>query len=269
MIKFSGIFARIVKTKLLLTAIISVLFLGGVAFAAMFTPGGQDVVHPVIATPMPSLRQASKSGLTHGGPVPGVSGTAAAIPQATPDAATYASHSPNQGNNTLQASVKPQSGQGSQLNQSTTPTAAPSASAANSCATSPDVQRLASSFSRQSSGSDGVLAICALHQGTFSGTTVSGSSVSSNHTFSYNDISQLLLYAQLLAGHDHAKLTDTNTRSYLAGALQSCGVSSLSVCLKPNLPTVPTGKLLNNTDQNKAGANKTGVTGTLNNLSLP
>ncbi len=116
----------------------------------------------------------------------------------------------------------------------------------NECPGLPEAQQLASTFSlRIDSKSDAIQAICALHQGTFKGATSSGASVSSNRVFGYGEIAMLLTYAQYLATHDKAnassKLTSDNVRSYLAQALQSCGMTPLETCLKTNIPGFQSG----------------------------
>src|SRR5712692_4191363 len=84
---------------------------------------------------------------------------------------------------------------------------------------------------------DAIQAICALHRGTFVGTTPAGASVSSQQVFGYGEIDKLLAYAQFLATHDKAneKLTDSDARSYLALALQHCGTTPLETCLKTHV----------------------------------
>ena len=116
----------------------------------------------------------------------------------------------------------------------------------NSCPGLPEAQQLAGKFSMSTtSTSDAIQAICALHQGTFKGTTSSGTAVASSRVFGYGEIEMLLTYAQSLASHDKAntggKLTSINARSYLAQALQSCGTTPLETCLKTNIPGSSTG----------------------------
>jgi len=94
------------------------------------------------------------------------------------------------------------------------------------CSGLDDAQKLAARFSLSTaSTSDGIQAICSLHEGTFSGKTPNGSLVSSDHVFGYGEIDQLLTHAKDLATHDQKdtahKLTDSNVRAYLAEALQS------------------------------------------------
>jgi hypothetical protein len=111
----------------------------------------------------------------------------------------------------------------------------------NTCPGLPDAQRLAKQFalSTDSTGDD-IQALCALHQGTFTGTTPNGASVSSKMVFGYGEIDQLLTYAQFLAGQDKVnagdKLTSANARGFLAEAVQSCGTTPLVTCLKTNIP---------------------------------
>jgi hypothetical protein len=111
----------------------------------------------------------------------------------------------------------------------------------NTCPGLPEVQQLAAKFSLDTGNtSDDVLALCALHLGTFKGTTSSGATASSSRVFGYGEIEDLLTYAQYLAAHDTAntssKLTSDNLRGYLADALQKCGTTPLEICLKTNMP---------------------------------
>jgi hypothetical protein len=107
----------------------------------------------------------------------------------------------------------------------------------STCPGLPEAQQLASKYAL-STGKDGdaIQAICALHRGTFVGTTPAGAVVSSQRIFGYGEINKLLASAQFLATHDKAnasgKLTDSTVRSYLALALQHCGTTSLERCLK-------------------------------------
>lgn len=109
-----------------------------------------------------------------------------------------------------------------------------------------DAQNLATKYQLSTSDQgDAVKAICTLHQGTFKGTTSSGSDVTASRVYGYGEIDQLLTYAQYLASHDKTnaggKLTDTNMSSYLAAALHSCGTSPLETCLKTNIPNYQPG----------------------------
>ena len=109
-----------------------------------------------------------------------------------------------------------------------------------------DAQNLATSYhlSTDSQG-DAVKAICALHQGTFKGTTSVGATVTASRVYGYGEIDQLLTYAQYLASQDKTnaggKLSDTNVSSYLAAALKSCGASPLETCLMTNIPNYKPG----------------------------
>lgn len=125
----------------------------------------------------------------------------------------------------------------------------------NECSGLPEAQQLASTFSLSiASKSDAIQAICALHQGTFKGTTSSGASVSSNRVFGYGEIAMLLTYAQYLATHDKAnassKLTSDNVRGYLVQALQSCDTTPLETCLKTNIPGFQSGNSNGNRQSN-------------------
>jgi len=111
----------------------------------------------------------------------------------------------------------------------------------NTCPGLPDAQRLATQFALSTANtSDDIQALCALHQGTFTGTTLNGASVSSKRVFGYGEIEKLLTYAQFLAGQEKAsaggKLTSANARGFLAEAVQSCGTTPLVTCLKTNIP---------------------------------
>ena len=109
-----------------------------------------------------------------------------------------------------------------------------------SCAGGTDAQQLATQFSLSTAtGSDALQAICALHAGTFTGTTPGGSTISSSRVFGYGEIAQLLTYAKYLASQDASNggtLTTQNARGYLAAALQSCGTTPLEPCLKAHIP---------------------------------
>ncbi|TMC94824.1 MAG: hypothetical protein E6J11_14750 [Chloroflexi bacterium] len=117
----------------------------------------------------------------------------------------------------------------------------------NSCPGLPEAQQLASKYSLSTdSKSSAIQAICALHQGTFKGTTSRGASVSSRRVFGYGESDMLLAYASYLATHNKtsasSKLTSDNLLSYLAQALKSCGAMPLGTCLKTNTPAFQPGK---------------------------
>src|SRR5260221_10621543 len=111
----------------------------------------------------------------------------------------------------------------------------------NTCPGLADAQQLATQFALSTaSTSDDIQALCALHQGTFTGTTPKGAAVASQRVFGYGEIDQLLTYAQFLAGQGAAnaggKLTSANARGLLAEAVQSCGTTPLVTCLQTHLP---------------------------------
>jgi hypothetical protein len=103
-------------------------------------------------------------------------------------------------------------------------------------------QQLASKYqlSPDSQGT-AVKAICALHQGTFTGTTSAGTTVVATRAYGYGEIARLLTSAQDLAAQDQSspdgKLSDTNVSSYLATTLLNCGSSPLATCLQTPIPT--------------------------------
>jgi hypothetical protein len=110
----------------------------------------------------------------------------------------------------------------------------------NTCPGLADAQQLATQFALSTaSTSDDIQAVCALHQGTFTGTTPKGAAVATKRVFGYGEIDQLLTYAQFLAGQDPAdaggKLTSANVRGFLAEAVQSCGTTPLVTCLQTNM----------------------------------
>jgi hypothetical protein len=75
----------------------------------------------------------------------------------------------------------------------------------NTCPGLADAQHLATTYALSSdSQGNAVQAICALHTGSFKGTTSGGSAVSSSRVFGYGEIDQLLTYAGYLATHDKA-----------------------------------------------------------------
>ena len=121
----------------------------------------------------------------------------------------------------------------------------------STCHGLPEAQQLAAKYALSTDrDGDAVQAICALHRGTFVGTTPAGAVVSSQRLFGYGEINKLLASAQSLATHDKAnasgELTDSNVRSYLALALQHCGTTSLERCLKTKV-------LPGNSGSNKGG----------------
>lgn len=129
-----------------------------------------------------------------------------------------------------------------------------------------DAQHLATSFhlSTQSTG-NAVQAMCALHTGTFKGTTTSGMAMSSTRVYGYGEVDQLLIYAQYLAEHDTANaggtLTDENVSSYLANALHSCASTPLEKCLRTNIPNYQPGNGSQPTATGTPGSKPTGTPG--------
>ena len=127
-----------------------------------------------------------------------------------------------------------------------------------SCPGQPDAQKLAARYhlSTASTGT-AVTAICALHQGTFKGSTTGGVRVTSSRVYGYGEIEQLLTYAQYLARHDRAnvggKLSDGNVSAYLANALHTCGSTPLETCLMTNIAGFQPG----NGNGNKPGSTPT------------
>ena len=131
----------------------------------------------------------------------------------------------------------------------------------NTCPGLPAAQQLATQFALSTaSTSDAIQALCALHQGTFTGTPPNGAAVASKRVFGYGEIDQLLTYAQFLAGKDTAnaggKLTSANARGFLAEAVQSCGTTPLMTCLQTNIPGFQPG---NSTDASHGNENGHGM----------
>lgn len=117
----------------------------------------------------------------------------------------------------------------------------------NSCPGVADAQNLATHFQLSTSEQGAaVMALCALHEGTFRGMTPTGTAVTSSRVFGYGEIEQLLTYAKFLAAHDTTNvggtLTDANVSSFLAAALHSCGATPVNVCLKNNIPNFQPGQ---------------------------
>lgn len=129
-----------------------------------------------------------------------------------------------------------------------------------------DAQHLATSYhlSTESTGK-AVQAICALHTGTFTGTTTSGTAVSSPQVYGYGEIDQWLTYADYLAAHDTTNmggtLTDDNVSSYLANALHSCATTPLEKCLRTHLPNNQPGNGSRPTATVTPGGKPTGTPG--------
>jgi hypothetical protein len=134
----------------------------------------------------------------------------------------------------------------------------------SSCPGLPDAQRLAAQFSLStSSKSDDIQAICSLHEGTFKGTTPSGTVVASSRVFGFGEIDELLTYAQHLAGHDvGGKLTSANARGFLAESIRSCGTTPLDTCLKTNVPGFQPGNSNDGSHESGGGHGKPSSTPT-------
>lgn len=107
-----------------------------------------------------------------------------------------------------------------------------------SCSNQEDVQNFLQRFHLATTKEGAaVQAVCALHAGTFKGTTPKGAAVSSTQKFRFREIVQLFVLARSLAMKDGVKLNDTNVVSYLAAAVQTCSTfSSTAACLKSTLP---------------------------------
>jgi hypothetical protein len=137
------------------------------------------------------------------------------------------------------------------------------------CPGLPEAQNLAAKYQLSTaSQGDAVKAICALHQGTFKGTTAAGATVTASRVYGYGEIDQLLTSAQSLAAHTSTppggKLDDTNVSSYLATALHTCGASPLEACLQTTLPNSQPGSAKGNKPRATPtpGGNKPPVTPT-------
>jgi hypothetical protein len=130
-----------------------------------------------------------------------------------------------------------------------------------------DAQNLAEDYHLSTSAQgNAVKAFCALHQGTFKGTTTSGSAVTTTRAYGYGEVNQLLTYAQYLAAHSSTgtKLTDANVSGYLADALHSCGTTRLDSCLKAKIPGYQPGKGNDDHENDNKDDNKPAATSTPN-----
>lgn len=197
----------LLKGKLALTAMASVLLLGGATAVFAATPVGRSVVQSLAHPTSTAAASATKSAQDSS---QGKAGT----------------HNQNQDRNT--------------------------------CPGLSDAQNLAQTYGlSDTSTSAGVMAICALHQGTFKGTTTDGVAVNSTRVYGYGEIDQLLTYARYLATQDKTstdgKLNDTNVSGYLAAAMHSCGTMPLAECLTTHIPNYQAG----GHNGNKPGATPT------------
>lgn len=114
-----------------------------------------------------------------------------------------------------------------------------------------EAQNLAAQFHlSNASNSSAVQAICALHNGTFKGSTPAGTSVSTSRTYGYGEIEQLLTLAQFMASHSTTQaasgLSNANVTGFLAAALHACSSSSTMDCLKDTIPHFHSGNGNNN-----------------------
>lgn len=146
---------------------------------------------------------------------------------------TPTNHAENVGKGTPTPKATPQMNNDQQHNQN------------QPCAGFPEIQRLATQFSLDSkSTGDDVKALCSLHDGTFKGTTTSGTTVSTKTVYGYGEINQLLTAAQQMVRHDtnneNAKLTRDKARTSIANVLSHCGTTQLEACLKASPTVTPT-----------------------------
>jgi len=105
---------------------------------------------------------------------------------------------------------------------------------ATDCSAMPAIKQLATEFGLSTAAtSNAIKTICALHDGTFKGTTTAGAAVSSTRVFGLGEIEALLA----LAKHNNgASLTDANVQAQVANVLQHCGSNSLMACVKADIP---------------------------------
>lgn len=90
-----------------------------------------------------------------------------------------------------------------------------------------------------------VHAICALHNGTFTGVTPSGATVTSSRHFTFAEIDQLLTLAVVSAVRNtqhmpHNTMMNLHLVAFLAVAVQSCGsASSVAGCVRSKITAFP------------------------------
>jgi len=105
------------------------------------------------------------------------------------------------------------------------------------CPALPQIQQLASEFGLSTAAtSNTIKTICALHDGTFKGTTSAGAAVSSTRVFGVGEIEALLALSKFTATHSGTNMTDANVQTLLANVLQQCGSKSLIDCVKDVIP---------------------------------
>ncbi len=109
---------------------------------------------------------------------------------------------------------------------------------ATGCPALSEVQQIATEFGLTTAAtSNTIKSICALHNGTFKGTTTAGAAVSSTRVFGLGEIEALLALAKFMAAHNSGtNITDANVQTMLANALQHCGSNSLMACVKADVP---------------------------------
>jgi len=113
----------------------------------------------------------------------------------------------------------------------------PPGTSSQECPGQPEAQHLATNFGLSSSPkSSALLTLCALHRGTFKGTSSQGTTVTSQRVLGYGEIAQVLTQAQQFATKAGKKLNDSNIEQFVSDTLQSCGITPLMQCLhsQPN-----------------------------------
>ena len=190
--------SSLLKGKVLAAVLVSIAVAGGATAVMAATPMGQNVVHP---TTNPH------------------SVTVAIHPTSHPEQ----DNNKGKGNNDDGAAQKGQDD---------------SKSSATSCPALSEIQHLATEFSLSAvNTSNTIKTICALHDGTFKGTTTAGASVSSTRVFGLGEIEALLALAKFM-GQQNAgtHLADSNVQALLANVLQHCGSNALTTCVKTDIP---------------------------------
>lgn len=100
------------------------------------------------------------------------------------------------------------------------------------CPGQPEAQRLATKFGLSSTAkSTALMTICALHQGTFKGTSSKGTAITAKNVLGYGEIEHVLAQAQQLATKAGTKLSDANIQKFVADVVQSCGTTPLMQCV--------------------------------------
>lgn len=105
---------------------------------------------------------------------------------------------------------------------------------ATDCSAMPAVKQLATEFGLSTAAtSNSIKTICALHDGSFKGTTTAGASVSSTRVFGLGEIEALLAMAKHNSG---TSLTDASVQAQVANVLQHCGSKAAMECVKSDMP---------------------------------